>query len=95
MAAVVELNRVRYRYPTAGWVLDDIECHLPAGQSTLVLGASGSGKSTLAYLLNGLIPHFFGGTLEGSVAARNHIGGTAPQQVASAVVQAKLWLGMN
>ena len=34
-------------------------------------------------------------TLEGSVAARNHIGGTAPQQVASAVVQAKLWLGMN
>jgi energy-coupling factor transport system ATP-binding protein len=67
LAAVVELNRVRYRYPTAGWVLNDLGCCLPAGQSTLVLGASGSGKSTLAYLLSGLIPHFFGGTLEGSV----------------------------
>ncbi|MGD8940875.1 MAG: argininosuccinate lyase, partial [Gammaproteobacteria bacterium] len=33
-------------------------------------------------------------TLEGSVAARNHIGGTAPQQVASAVAQAKQWLGI-
>jgi energy-coupling factor transporter ATP-binding protein EcfA2 len=67
LATVVELNRVRYRYPAAGWVLSDVGCRLPAGQSTLVLGASGSGKSTLAYLLNGLIPHFFGGTLEGSV----------------------------
>ena len=30
-------------------------------------GGSGSGKTTLAYLLNGLVPHFFEGTLEGSV----------------------------
>ena len=28
-------------------------------------------------------------TLEGSVAARNHIGGTAPQQVRSAVAEAR------
>ena len=33
-------------------------------------------------------------SLEGSVAARNHIGGTAPQQVANAVAQAKQWLGL-
>jgi argininosuccinate lyase len=33
-------------------------------------------------------------TLEGSVAARNHIGGTAPRQVAHAVAQAKQWLGI-
>ena len=31
-------------------------------------------------------------TLEGSVAARNHIGGTAPKQVKQAVEQARLWL---
>jgi energy-coupling factor transporter ATP-binding protein EcfA2 len=37
------------------------------GEYLLVCGASGSGKSTLGYLFNGLIPHFFGGTLEGSV----------------------------
>jgi len=33
-------------------------------------------------------------SLEGSVAARNHVGGTAPQQVANAVAQAKQWLGI-
>ncbi|MDO3384411.1 argininosuccinate lyase [Gilvimarinus sp. SDUM040013] len=32
-------------------------------------------------------------TLEGSVAARNHIGGTAPQQVEAAVVRARSLLG--
>jgi energy-coupling factor transporter ATP-binding protein EcfA2 len=30
-------------------------------------GANGSGKSTLGYLFNGLIPHFFGGVLAGTV----------------------------
>ncbi len=32
-------------------------------------------------------------TLEGSVAARNHFGGTAPDQVRTAVVRARQWLG--
>ncbi len=31
-------------------------------------------------------------TLAGSVAARNHLGGTAPEQVRAAVVQARAWL---
>ncbi|MEJ2692121.1 MAG: lyase family protein, partial [Candidatus Thiodiazotropha sp.] len=34
-------------------------------------------------------------TLEGSVAARNHIGGTAPKQVRAAIVRAKLRLGLE
>src|SRR5690606_32308693 len=33
----------------------------------LLIGASGSGKSTLLRCLNGLVPHFSGGTLHGSV----------------------------
>jgi argininosuccinate lyase len=33
-------------------------------------------------------------TLEGSVAARDHIGGTAPKQVQAAIVRAKLRLGL-
>ena len=32
-------------------------------------------------------------TLEGSVAARNHLGGTAPKQVRAAVARAKIYLG--
>ena len=31
-------------------------------------------------------------TLEGSVSARNHLGGTAPDQVKQAVKRAQLWL---
>ena len=34
-------------------------------------------------------------TLEGSVAARNHIGGTAPEQVLAAVERARHWLTQN
>jgi argininosuccinate lyase len=34
-------------------------------------------------------------TLEGSVAARNHVGGTAPTQVRAAIVRAKLRLGLE
>jgi argininosuccinate lyase len=31
-------------------------------------------------------------SLEGSLASRNHVGGTAPQQVEAAIVQARLYL---
>lgn len=33
----------------------------------LVMGASGSGKSTLLRCINGLVPHFSGGTLSGTI----------------------------
>jgi argininosuccinate lyase len=34
-------------------------------------------------------------TLEGSVAARDHLGGTAPAQVRAAVQRARQWLAAN
>jgi energy-coupling factor transport system ATP-binding protein len=37
------------------------------GELVLVVGPTGSGKSTLLRCLNGLVPHFSGGTLTGSV----------------------------
>jgi energy-coupling factor transport system ATP-binding protein len=33
-----------------------------------VIGPSGAGKSTLLRCLNGLVPHFYGGTITGRVA---------------------------
>ena len=38
-----------------------------AGEKVLIAGASGSGKSTLIQAINGLIPHFFSGTVTGSL----------------------------
>ena len=67
MAAAVRLERVCYRYPGGGWALQDLELGIDAGEYAVVFGANGSGKSSFAYLLNGLIPHFFGGSLQGLV----------------------------
>lgn len=64
---MIRLCDVHYRYPGADWILNGINLTVDRGERVLVCGASGSGKSTLACLLNGLIPHFFGGTLRGSV----------------------------
>jgi energy-coupling factor transport system ATP-binding protein len=65
---VIRLRNIRYRYPHAKWSLEEIHLSIDAGEYVFVGGANGSGKSTLGYLFNGLIPHFFGGALEGSVS---------------------------
>ena len=40
---------------------------VPEGELVLVVGPTGSGKSTLLRCINGLVPHFSGGTLTGRV----------------------------
>ena len=47
--------------------MNGIDLAADSGEYTVIFGANGSGKSTLAYLFNGLVPHFFGGTLKGTV----------------------------
>jgi energy-coupling factor transport system ATP-binding protein len=66
---VISLSDIFYRYPGAsnGWTLEGVNLTVRDGEFILVCGSSGSGKSTLAYLFNGLVPHFFGGDLRGSV----------------------------
>ena len=45
----------------------DVNLDIPEGELVLVVGGTGSGKSTLLNCVNGLVPHFTGGTLTGSV----------------------------
>jgi energy-coupling factor transport system ATP-binding protein len=40
---------------------------VPEGELVLVVGPTGSGKSSLLRCINGLVPHFSGGTLHGTV----------------------------
>ncbi|WP_329491885.1 ATP-binding cassette domain-containing protein [Kitasatospora sp. NBC_01246] len=48
-------------------VLRDVDLHIPEGELCLVVGRTGAGKSTLLGAVNGLVPHFTGGTLRGRV----------------------------
>lgn len=57
----------RYRQEDPRPVLDAIDLDIAPGDYLLITGRSGSGKSTLCRTFNGLIPHFYGGLLEGDV----------------------------
>lgn len=48
-------------------VLLDVDLTIPEGELVLVVGRTGSGKTTLLRAVNGLVPHFSGGTLTGRV----------------------------
>ncbi|MDD2390027.1 MAG: ABC transporter ATP-binding protein [Desulfobacterales bacterium] len=65
---MIHLSGVFYQYPASGGrVLNGIDLRVDRAEYIVVCGGNGSGKSTFGYLLNGLIPHFFGGTLTGTV----------------------------
>ena len=66
--SVVSFRDFGFRYPgSAVAALDGISLELPSGGLTLVAGPSGAGKSTLLRAINGLVPHFSGGDVEGTV----------------------------
>ncbi|GIJ52875.1 ABC transporter ATP-binding protein [Virgisporangium aurantiacum] len=48
-------------------VVRDVSLTIDEGELCLVTGATGAGKSTLLRAVNGLVPHFTGGTLAGRV----------------------------
>jgi energy-coupling factor transport system ATP-binding protein len=65
---MIELSHVSYSYPgAAAPALRDLSLRIDEGEFLLVCGPSGAGKSTFLRLLNGLVPHFYGGRFAGSV----------------------------
>jgi len=65
---MIRFESVTATYPDAREpALRDVDLDIAAGQLCLVVGSTGSGKSTLLKCVNGLMPHFTGGTLRGTV----------------------------
>ena len=66
--AMIRLENVTVTYAGApAPVLDGVDLEIPEGELCLVAGPTGAGKSTLLGVMNGLVPHFTGGTLRGRV----------------------------
>ena len=67
-------------------VLSNVDLHIPEGELVLVVGRTGSGKSTLLRCVNGLVPHFTGGTLRGRVTVAGRDTRTHPPRELADVV---------
>lgn len=66
--AVIEAKDLTYTYPFADEpALKNINLKIERGEFVLLTGPSGCGKTTLCRCFNGLIPHFYGGKLEGEL----------------------------
>ncbi|MCW2988334.1 MAG: transporter related protein [Solirubrobacterales bacterium] len=86
-APALAIEGLRYTYPRAsGAALDDVSLQIAAGEFVLLAGRSASGKSTLLKAACGLVPHFHGGEIEGSVAVADLDAiATGPGELAAAV----------
>ncbi|HEU4327532.1 MAG TPA: ATP-binding cassette domain-containing protein [Roseiflexaceae bacterium] len=65
---MIAVDRVSYTYPNAPQpVIEDLSLTICEGEFLVVCGPSGAGKSTFLRMLNGLVPHFYGGRFAGEV----------------------------
>src|SRR5918911_2280467 len=68
MEPEVSIEGLGYRYRGQQKpALSGVDLEVAEGEFVVVMGPSGAGKSTLCVSLNGLIPHFFRGRMEGEV----------------------------
>jgi energy-coupling factor transporter ATP-binding protein EcfA2 len=64
----VEFDNVTFSYVGSKKpALKDINLKIPKGQSVLIAGPNAAGKTSLCRCMNGLVPHFFIGDLDGRV----------------------------
>lgn len=65
---MIHLQNLTYTYPRQTEpALQNISLIVQKGEFVLVAGESGSGKTTLLRCLNGLVPHFTGGQIAGTI----------------------------
>jgi energy-coupling factor transport system ATP-binding protein len=69
---LIRFSNVSFTYATtARPALHNVSLTIDDSSCLLITGSSGCGKSTLCRCINGLIPHFYGGTISGSVVVND------------------------
>lgn len=66
---MVRIENVSFWYEKQSGLasLHNINLNIRKGEVVVLCGKSGCGKTTITRLINGLIPHFYEGKLEGTV----------------------------
>jgi energy-coupling factor transporter ATP-binding protein EcfA2 len=84
---MIKIDRFSFTYGGAPKpVLKDVNLEVKEGEFVIVVGLSGSGKSTLCRAMNGLIPHFYGGSVTGNVTVDGQeIRTTTPAKLANTI----------
>ena len=77
---MIEFKEVSFSYAREGNEnnLCDVNCRIRTGEFVLLCGESGCGKTTFTRLVNGLIPHYYEGSLQGEVLVNGHPVGRLP-----------------
>ncbi|MBW9214186.1 ATP-binding cassette domain-containing protein [Mumia sp. zg.B53] len=90
---MIAIEGVTFSYDGAARpVLRDVDLHVEEGELVVVTGPTGAGKSSLLGLLNGLVPYFTGGHLEGTVT----VGGLRTQDHQPRELAATVgWVGQD
>ncbi|MGW4397061.1 ABC transporter ATP-binding protein [Amycolatopsis nivea] len=84
---MIEFSHVSVTYDGADRpVLRDVDLTIEEGELCLVAGRTGVGKSTFLGAINGLVPHFTGGTLAGRVKVGGLDTATHPPRELASVV---------
>lgn len=84
---MIRFDGVSFRYrDDAPLILHGVDLEIGEGELCLVAGTTGAGKSTLLRAINGLVPHFTGGTLSGRVSVAGRDTRTHPPRELADVV---------
>lgn len=74
---IISLSKLAFRYEDQeAFTIQGIDLCVARGECVLITGESGSGKTTISKCINGLIPNFHPGELDGELTVDGTLGET-------------------